>query len=409
MPLFIGYSDHLAPLRNKLLHDCCMTPNVTNGHYMTKRFLNVIHYRGATIRQAKRSVQAQINHAGRRYILGFPSMREAKVWVDIKMTEIINDGTEIAGLPVEIKRDAVAGMKQLNGMATLTEAAAFYVAHNRGVSDIKLSAAIKWHVDAGEKRWASATKRERNSVLLAFLSFVGDFPLVNITRSNIKEYLAKRSDVAAKTRKGDLSNLHAFFADCFDNEHIRANPASGITVKSDGRKPDVEIFTPEQVESLLQAALKLGRESIAACMVMIAFVGVRKKESHRLEWIDVDFENRYVYVSEQNGKNPNPRHIDMTDNAYQWLKLLSKTSGPVCAEAMYKRHINEIRKEAGFSTWSNNGLRHSYGSYFLAHTKDANLTAFNMGNSVKVINAHYRKPVPGSVATAYWKIMPSLT
>jgi hypothetical protein len=66
------------------------------------------------------------------------------------------------------------------------------------------------------------------------------------------------------------------------------------------------------------------------------------------------------------------------------------------------------RDRAGLrENWPNNALRHSFGSYHLAHFKDAPALALQMGNSPDVIFRHYRELVKPKEAKRYWQIMPS--
>ena len=56
--------------------------------------------------------------------------------------------------------------------------------------------------------------------------------------------------------------------------------------------------------------------------------------------------------------------------------------------------------------WPQNALRHSFGSYHLAHFKNARALALEMGNSPGVIFKHYRQLVKPAAAALYWQIVP---
>jgi len=51
-------------------------------------------------------------------------------------------------------------------------------------------------------------------------------------------------------------------------------------------------------------------------------------------------------------------------------------------------------------------MRHSFGSYLLAETKNENLTASEMGNSPGIVIRHYRAVVRSEEAARYWRIVP---
>jgi hypothetical protein len=56
--------------------------------------------------------------------------------------------------------------------------------------------------------------------------------------------------------------------------------------------------------------------------------------------------------------------------------------------------------------WPKNGLRHSFGSYFFAKSRNENLTAAEMGNSPSMVYRHYREIVKPTAVDRYWKIVP---
>lgn len=58
--------------------------------------------------------------------------------------------------------------------------------------------------------------------------------------------------------------------------------------------------------------------------------------------------------------------------------------------------------------WPQNGVRHSFGSYHLAHFQDAAKPALEMGNSPAMIFKHYRELVKPKDAEAYWNIRPAM-
>jgi hypothetical protein len=119
--------------------------------------------------------------------------------------------------------------------------------------------------------------------------------------------------------------------------------------------------------------------------------------------------------------------VTISDNLFAWLKPLEKKSGPVLARmddpsrpitsdiltdrrAAVLSALAEYRKERELppvlNRWPNNGMRHSFGSYYYAQTKDADKTAFEMGNSAAIVFAHYRAVVKPKAADEYWNIVP---
>ena len=59
------------------------------------------------------------------------------------------------------------------------------------------------------------------------------------------------------------------------------------------------------------------------------------------------------------------------------------------------------------STWPQDVLRHSYGSYWLGKYKQRAVLAEHMGNSLQIIKKHYRQVVSKSAVAEYWRITPT--
>ena len=63
-----------------------------------------------------------------------------------------------------------------------------------------------------------------------------------------------------------------------------------------------------------------------------------------------------------------------------------------------------VSRKAGIKPWPQNAMRHSFGSYFYAKTKNENLTAAEMGNSPAMVFRHYRALVRSEEVEKYWGI-----
>jgi hypothetical protein len=72
------------------------------------------------------------------------------------------------------------------------------------------------------------------------------------------------------------------------------------------------------------------------------------------------------------------------------------------------RYIGNLAKEAGVE-WKNNALRHSYVTYAMAQERDAWKVAEQVGNSPRVLQAHYKGLVLATDATEWFGITPDNT
>ena len=108
----------------------------------------------------------------------------------------------------------------------------------------------------------------------------------------------------------------------------------------------------------------------------------------------------------------NERYVDMEDVLVKWLEPYRRTSGPIAPQDTYlfNKLFNRARKAAGLKdAWSPDVLRHAFASYHVAKYERKDKTAMMMGNSVKMLGKHYRRPLHRSDTTEFWSIMPDET
>jgi integrase len=169
---------------------------------------------------------------------------------------------------------------------------------------------------------------------------------------------------------------------------------------------DIEILSVAQTAQLLEAASK---ETLPFWAIG-AFAGLRRSEIEQLDWAQVDFESGLIEVKARHSKTARRRLITMQPNLRAWLApYRAHRRGPVCPGNLRLR-TEADRDRAGLrQNWPTNALRHSFGSYHLAHFKDAAALALQMGNSPDVIFRHYRgsELVRPRAAKNYWQIKPA--
>lgn len=165
------------------------------------------------------------------------------------------------------------------------------------------------------------------------------------------------------------------------------------------------IITSRQLSLLLKSAAP----ELRPLLVLQAFCGVRRAESERLSWehIHLDTASPFIELPSKITKTNRRRTVEIAPNAVAWLLLDAGTSTTPLGltETVYRRRLRAASKTAGVQ-WDENLLRHSFGSYRLAQTKNVARVADEMGNSPNVVRAHYQNLVRPEQAEAYWRIMP---
>jgi integrase len=172
---------------------------------------------------------------------------------------------------------------------------------------------------------------------------------------------------------------------------------------------DIGIFKVEEFAGLLIAdpkelKLKGDRSSLVPYYVLGGLCGLRHAEINRMDWTDVDLSQRIIRISAAKAKTAANRIVPLCDSAVVWLTEFRQAKGQICSDRQSK-YARNIAKKLEIK-WPANGLRHSYGSYRLAHVKSAPQVALEMGNTPQMIFGHYRSVVTEQDAECWFKLSP---
>jgi integrase len=169
--------------------------------------------------------------------------------------------------------------------------------------------------------------------------------------------------------------------------------------KEHGR--EIEIYSAEEMSRLLEHASDNMRPFIILC----GFCGLRPAEAMRLDWKEVDFDRGTILVAAGKSKTQSRRFAPLTKNAAAWLQPHANAQGKVVDVIMI---INSLRRLGIRSRvkMKRNGLRHSFCSYRLAFTQNANQTALEAGHSVDILFKHYRQLCTEAQAKRWFSISP---
>ena len=215
------------------------------------------------------------------------------------------------------------------------------------------------------------------------------------------------------------------------------------------RDGTISYFTVAEMRLILEHV----RPDWLPFVAIACFAGIRTEEitlakdaaKHKdpLRWSDFDWQEREIHVRKETAKIGIARIVPILDNLYDWLRPWrdSAARGPVTPSSRPDREFGKgARLErvihralstaprlrdaqpvpfglAGLAApevdlltsfaWRHNALRHSYGSYRASVIKNMPQLADEMGNSVAMIQQHYRNPRPKSQAQAWFAIRPS--
>lgn len=175
---------------------------------------------------------------------------------------------------------------------------------------------------------------------------------------------------------------------------------------------EITIWTPSEFSEMLNAT----RPEIIPTLVLGGFAGIRTAEINRLDWSDIDFEEKLIKVAASKAKTRSPRYIPLCDAAVAWLKSYASRTGKVAYYAETNKYaaavmsdVQTAREQKGYFSvpeWRRNALRHSYISYRLAEIQNAHQVALEAGNSENIIFKNYRELVTKKQAQRWFSIFP---
>lgn len=223
-----------------------------------------------------------------------------------------------------------------------------------------------------------------------------------VYRDTITTWLKVKGWPSSVTRKNYILELSAFFEFCIKKGWIKENPCKNI------EKPRLSYKVPEflsvdQVTAIMREAVKSD-----PCMVpklaLGFFAGIRPEELKRIEWTDINTENRLVTVRAEVAKCGVPRHVTMSDNLMEWL---NRGDTGFKLDSFDERR-QAICKAVGVYHWPHDAMRHTFATYHLAMYQDAGRTSFELGHSKdsKLLYRHYAGLTTKTEAESYWKISP---
>lgn len=235
-------------------------------------------------------------------------------------------------------------------------------------------------------------------------------PVVAITKDQIQEYLDSLK-VALRTKRNFKASITTLF------DYARSRKCLPREQKTEAEHLDfiesepaeIEVFTPKTFEKLITAA----DSDLVPYLAIRAFTGIRDSEINRMEWSNVKFDEGHIEIPAASAKRTRAKNrkalrrlVPIHPNLAAWLAPYRARTGKICAFYKSERVATNLAKRLKIK-WVHNGLRHGYGSYRVAQTKNYPLVAYEMGNSVEVIKACYDRVVTAQEAIAWFSIYPT--
>lgn len=163
----------------------------------------------------------------------------------------------------------------------------------------------------------------------------------------------------------------------------------------------VEFLGVDECRRLLRHA----NSSALPAILLGLFAGIRPDEVSRLKWSAVDWSEKIIRIDADVSKTRTPRNIEnIPDTLWRQLKPWEKeTSGFICRWP--RKPIEKARDDASLTRWPHDALRHTFATYYCAHTGNPGVVAYVLGHSnLSMLTRHYNGVAKKSEAIEFFAL-----
>jgi integrase len=230
-----------------------------------------------------------------------------------------------------------------------------------------------------------------------------------ITSDQLREYIEQAS-TNPKSRKAYRARCAMLWRFAETHELFSSKAADLLPIYKVPAREKIDILSIDQAQTLLREVA----DEYRAWLVLSIFSGLRAEEIHSrqeskkpsLKWQDVFLDRGIIIIPAKVSKTKKRRIIPIHSTLAEWLKLIAPpANGEICTHSPSRTETGRLGDFIG--GWPRNVLRHSFGSYRAAEIDDIPKLALEMGNSVSIIESHYREAVSKEDSEQFWNLKPS--
>lgn len=312
----------------------------------------------------------------------------------------------------------------------LLEAVRFYVARKReNLKSVTAAVAVEKFLSKFKGR--QKTEKANKVYLGRIKKDWGDAILSDIDHVFVNKWIAG-IEGSERTKRNYFDGVSLLFRYAKENGWfpLEKQPPTEHANRPEAENPQIEIFSPEEGTTLLKAAKELKSPGFAV-IALVGWSGCRTEEvapefsdKGRVRWEDLLWADRYEQAAEaeeadkptddqihitpdaakKTRKKDLRRYIPLLPNLADMLRPFREKRGAIYPVTLpgINKEFARIAKKAGIE-WKRNALRHSYGTYRAAITKNVPAVAFEMGNTPEMVGRHYNRPTPPHIARKWFK------
>lgn len=198
-------------------------------------------------------------------------------------------------------------------------------------------------------------------------------------------------------RKG-RAVLHSIFAYAYRQEWCAENPVSRIEVPEVEESPVLPL-KPEDVEKLFRSVRQPRHRPMRFSLYLMLYCGVRPAEIARIvPSRDILWGQKMLVIRSTSSKTGGGRVIPLRN-----IGQLKREDCEIPTNWLHR--WQSLRRDAGFTHWQADCLRHTFASYHAHYFKDLPQLQLEMGHrDCHLLRTRYILPVDESEARKFWKL-----
>ncbi len=376
--------------------------------------------------------------AGVRKRQNFAKKLDAEDFAERENETIRKHGQDFLSITPAERREIASAVELLRPAGIgIMEAASFALKHMRPAGGEKTINQLTDEMIAMKRSWLEKNViRERSfrdfrTRATKFAEIFGSQPVKGVTLEEIKVWL-KSFGLRSRSVKNYRMVVGELLKYAKQKSYRADNPMEGFTREDkheiepggdDQREPSILSVT--EAERLLRTAYAHPELDLGAAITLALFCGIRTEEIKRMDWAAVRLGEQpsFVKIGREIAKKRRIRNVEIPANAQAWLSTWPNRIGRVAKNTYvtdYVKRFAKLTKLAGFgrkdengewvSTWDDNCMRHSFGSYMYSKTGDSMLTSGLLGHKAndQVLFDHYRSLTTKADAVKYFSISPPI-
>ena len=210
----------------------------------------------------------------------------------------------------------------------------------------------------------------------------------SISPQECAEYLREAFDTPRQRNKARLI-LSGVFSTAMQHGWCGENPIRKVKPERIEEKR-IEILSHEEIERLMHTASEYAQGACLAAVAIMLLAGVRPHECERLRWRDVRLVEGVIVISPQHSKTGGARCVTIHPPLAKILRRVQKAQDERICPPNWRRHWATLHREAGFSPWQPDVLRHTFATHHLATFRSYAELQLEMGHrSADLLRTRY--------------------